>query len=212
MSIWKGPIPVNNFDGGRLNPVRFVVVHHMAGTAAGADARFHNSTAQVSAHYGVLGSGDVWQWVDESNTAFHAGNYTANSESVGIEHEDNNADDFTDAEYQASGALVAGICSRLGVPVQRGSWPSVSGVIRHGEIVATQCPGALDIYRIIEIAQEVDMALTDADKAFIAAQTEIVVNALVAVERRGMRGADPGAAGNDTPIVADEKIFQTEAK
>ncbi len=152
---WLGPLPLSNEAVGRAgHDVKFIVMHHMAGTLPGADARFHNPSSNVSAHFGVSRSGDVVQWVKEADTAYHAGNLTANYESIGIEHEDLAADDYTDAEYAASAQLVQLLCLKLGVPIQSGDFAAgVSGVVRHRDIVPTACPGTLDVGRIIREAQ-----------------------------------------------------------
>lgn len=49
-------------------------------------------------------------------------------------------------------------------------------------------------------------------KAFIEAQTNVTVQAAIAIALRQMRGANPGIAGHDAPIVAGEQIFPSNGK
>lgn len=136
-----------NWDTTR-NAIDRVVIHTMVGTASSANTRFNNPTQKVSAHYGVLLNGQIWHWVDEDNTAYHAGDYAMNQRSIGIEHEDNG--DYnglrTDALYTASAKLVRDICQFYNIPIDR------QHIIKHSEVIATGCPDALDIERIIREA------------------------------------------------------------
>src|SRR3989344_3627451 len=50
-----------------------VVIHIMDGTLPGTDSWFANPTSQVSAHYGIGKSGEVHQYVQENDAAWHAG-------------------------------------------------------------------------------------------------------------------------------------------
>lgn len=137
-----------NFSQGRGGkPISLIVVHHTAGTLAGADAVFQDTVRNTSAHYGVGRGGEVHQYVLEEDTAFQAGVYDINQRSVGIEHEDLNADDYTDIEYQTSAALIREICIRYNLPI------NANTIQPHRAFVATACPGSLDISRLIELAQ-----------------------------------------------------------
>src|ERR1035437_3890709 len=136
-----------NWDTTR-KPIDIIVIHTMVGSAASADARFNNPTQKVSAHYGVLLNGKLWHWVDEDNTAYHAGNYAMNQRSIGIEHEDNG--DYNgvrpDSLYSASAKLVRDICTFYNIPIDR------QHILKHSDIIATGCPDALDIDRIVREA------------------------------------------------------------
>jgi hypothetical protein len=87
-------------------------------------------------------------WVPESSTAWHAGNFTVNQQSVGIEHEDLGQDDFTETLYQTSAQLIADICKRHNLPID------ASTIIPHRSVIATACPGALDLAKLISLAQQ----------------------------------------------------------
>lgn len=115
-------------------PINYVVIHVTQETYAGAISIFQDPTSQVSAHY-VLRSSDgaVTQMVREKDIAWHAGNWTYNTQSIGIEHEGyvDNPSWFTDAMYRASAALTRSLCDKYGIPKDR------SHIIGHVEV-----PGA----------------------------------------------------------------------
>ncbi len=115
--------------------ISYVVVHTVQGSYSGCISWFQNCSASVSAHYVVRSSdGQITQMVWEEDVAWHAGNWSYNEASVGIEHEgyvDAPSTWYTDAMYSASAALVADIASRQGVSVDR------SHIIAHSEV-----PGA----------------------------------------------------------------------
>jgi hypothetical protein len=136
-----------NWDESRTTIDR-IIIHTMVGTAASAASRFYNPASKVSAHYGILLDGSLWHWVDEDNTAYHSGNYVMNQRSIGIEHEDNG--DYngvrTDALYATSAKLVKDICNFYKIPIDR------DHILKHSQIIATGCPDALDIERIVREA------------------------------------------------------------
>lgn len=149
MTITKRKIPTSNYDTSR-KPIDRVVIHWFGiGTLAGADARFSKQDEQASAHYGISDT-TVYQWVDEAHTAYHAGNYTMNQRSIGIEHDATTTKDASDKTYQTSGELVREICRRHNIPLDR------KHIIGHREVSATQCPGTIDIDKIILIAKGED--------------------------------------------------------
>ncbi|MCW3844791.1 N-acetylmuramoyl-L-alanine amidase [Micromonospora yasonensis] len=104
------------------HPIRYVVIHVTQGSYAGSISWFQNPSAQVSAHYTFRSSdGAVTQSVREKDIAWHAGNWTYNTQSIGIEHE-GYVDDpawFTDAMYRASAALTRNVADKYGIPKDR---------------------------------------------------------------------------------------------
>ncbi|WP_328919876.1 N-acetylmuramoyl-L-alanine amidase [Streptomyces sp. NBC_01550] len=100
------------------------------------DARriFQDPARKVSAHY-MLASADgyIAQFVREKDIAWHAGNWSYNTRSIGIEHE-GWVDDrswFTDVMYRQSAQLTAAICTRYGIPKDR------THIIGHYEVPGT---------------------------------------------------------------------------
>lgn len=157
---WK---PSPNFSPGRRGQTAVaIVVHIMDGTLAGTDAWFASRGSKVSAHYGVGKNGEVHQYVDEDDTAQHAGivdspaalvvrqrlTLNPNLYTVGIEHEGRDGDALTPAQADASAELIAEIASDWGIPLDR------EHVIAHHEIRASKtCPGkGVDIDALIALA------------------------------------------------------------
>lgn len=142
--IWKGSPNFTKGRGGKK--VDTIVLHWIVGYLPAADAVFSKPDS-VSAHYAV-GPKVIHQYVDEANTAYHAGDFTVNQRSIGIEHEGGPNIPITDAVYNTSIELVADICQRNGIV------PSSATIKPHKAFRATQCPGTLDIDRIIRGAQD----------------------------------------------------------
>jgi N-acetylmuramoyl-L-alanine amidase-like protein/transglycosylase-like protein with SLT domain len=116
------------------HPINYVVIHTTQGSYSGTISWFQNPASNVSSHYVIRSSdGQVTQMVREKDIAFHAGNWTYNTQSVGIEHEGFVSDPswYTDAMYRASAALTRNICLKYGIPMTR------SNIIGHNEV-----PGA----------------------------------------------------------------------
>lgn len=156
-NVTQFPVANGNWDDER-GPIMSVVLHTMVGTVQGANARFNDSTSQVSAHYGIGLDGNIYQWVDEDNVAYHAGNYHVNQTSIGIEHEDGG--DYNgvrpDLLYESSAKLVADICKFYDIPCDG------EHIFRHQDVIdktiypgGTSCPDALDTNRIISMAQNI---------------------------------------------------------
>ncbi|WP_052852710.1 N-acetylmuramoyl-L-alanine amidase [Streptomyces avicenniae] len=118
----------------RTYPVEYVVVHVTQETFADTLGIFTNPAARVSAHYVVASDdGRVAQCVEEKNVAWHAGNWSYNTRSIGIEHEGwvDEPRWFTDEMYAGSARLTAFLCDYYRIPISR------SRIIGHNEV-----PGA----------------------------------------------------------------------
>ena len=163
MSIQKIGCAFENFRRGRpagLHPAA-IVIHIIVGSLKSADATFNDPKSNVSAHYGVGKSGEIHQYVEEDDTAFHAGivdrptwrliqpGVNPNFYTVGIEHEGLPEDEWTDPMYAASASLIGEISSGgTRIPLDR------DHVIMHREIRASKtCPGSkVDMERLIREA------------------------------------------------------------
>lgn len=110
-----------------------VVVHVTQGSFDSAVKVFQDPAHGAASHYVVRKDGHVTQMIRELDVAYHAGNRTYNEHSVGIEHEGfvDDPSSFTDAMYEASARLTAGICARYGIPVDR------EHIIGHVEVPGT---------------------------------------------------------------------------
>jgi hypothetical protein len=120
----------------------------MDGSFAAGESVFRDPATQKSAHYGISQSGEVHQYVDENDTAFHAGivvnptwpllkpRINPNFYTIGIEHEGRPDDVWPDPQTSASAALIGEIAARWNIPLDD------SHVIRHHQIRASKtCPG-----------------------------------------------------------------------
>lgn len=163
MNIINKPSP--NFTAGRLSyKPSAIVIHIMDGSLAGTDSWFGTTTSKVSAHYGVGKAGEVHQYVQETDTAWHAGRVNApswqaiktingkfinpNYYTIGIEHEGKGDDVWSDAMYAASAALIKDISQRWSIPLDR------QHVVGHHEIFSIKtCPGTkVDLNKLIALA------------------------------------------------------------
>ena len=135
-----GQVP--NFTQGRDgNTIDKIILHHNAGdlTLEGIVSVFNDNG--TSAHYQVDSQGRVGQYVELEDTAWHAGNWVANTQSIGIEHADVTSDPYSiSEECLDNGAhLVAALCReyRLGRPQwEVNVWP-------HYDFTATACPASI---------------------------------------------------------------------
>lgn len=160
-----------NFRKGRSNGLKpeAIVIHIICGSLESATAQFADPQSQVSAHYAVGRDGRVLQFVEEEDTAFHAGiivsptwsgikgGLNPNLYTIGIEHEGQPADDWTVPQYQASAELVADIAARWQIPVD------ADHIVLHREIRASKtCPGEkFDRAALIRYASQVPSVAPD---------------------------------------------------
>ncbi len=119
------PASSANFGSRGGAKIRFIVIHDIEGTQAGAIAVFKNPSAKVSAHYVTRASdGRIVKMVNESAAAWHAGHSWFNRRSIGIEHEgfadrSRGGGFYTDRQYQASANLVCAIAKKYRIPIDR---------------------------------------------------------------------------------------------
>lgn len=125
----------------------------------GAIRRFKDPSSILSAHYVIGSDGRIAQLVSEDDTAYHAGVFSVNQRSIGIEHEAGPAMPPTDALYEASAELHREIAARHGIALAVGAT-----VFPHHAIVPTECPGTLDLDRIVREALEEDDMFTEEDR------------------------------------------------
>ncbi|MER7179164.1 N-acetylmuramoyl-L-alanine amidase [Streptomyces hyaluromycini] len=99
-----------------------IVIHDTEGSYDGSIAAFQQAGGSA-AHYVMRSSdGAVTQMVPTKDLAFHAGNYSTNMHSIGIEHEGyaaHGATWYTEAQYEATAELVKYLSARFGIPLDR---------------------------------------------------------------------------------------------
>ena len=136
---WIPADPSNYSTANRTHdyPIDMIVIHDIEGSASSAIQDFQTPNFAASAHYVVGYDGAVTQMVREHDIAWHAGNWDYNTRSIGIEHAGfaYTSGLYTTAEYNASAALAASICSRYGVPMDR------THVIGHYQVPDPNNPG-----------------------------------------------------------------------
>lgn len=160
---WRGPIPQSNYTVGRDGNVADLIVDHWTVVMfEGAIRRFRDPSSILSAHYVVGRDGRIAQLVSEDDTAYHAGRFDVNLRSIGIEHEAGPAMPPTDALYAASARLHLDIARRYGLDLSVGTT-----VLPHRAIVPTECPGTLDLERIVREAEGEDDMFTEEDRRML---------------------------------------------
>ena len=159
---WRGPIPQSNYTVGRDgSTVEIIVDHWTVVMFEGAIRRFKDPASRLSARYVIGHDGRIAQLVSEDDTAYHAGRFDVNLRSIGIEHESGPAMPPSDALYAASASLHLEIAHRHGLDLSVGTT-----VLPHHAIVPTECPGTLDLERIVREAEEEDM-FTEEDRRML---------------------------------------------
>lgn len=171
--IWKGS--PNHYTGRQGYGVTHITLHIMVGYLAGTDSTFANPSSQSSAHYGVGATGEIHQYVAETDCSYSDANYASNCSTISIEHEGGMADGAvcTQACIDASARLCADIARRYG-------WKKLwhdglrGNVWLHREIPGTDhaacpdlAPNGLPFQQVIDKANNLlegkEMALTDED-------------------------------------------------
>lgn len=122
----------NKTIGRQGQKITGVVIHWIAGNLASADSTFQNTIRNTSAHYGIEDT-TVHQYVEDGSTAYHCGNWTVNTQTIGIEHSAQPGRDASQATLDTSAQLIADLSVKHGFLIN-------SSTIRpHSAIKATQC-------------------------------------------------------------------------
>ncbi len=138
---WRGAAGANytNANRERSHYIDRLVVHVVQGSVSSAINTFQNPDSRVSAHYIVGDEGRVVQCVRHEDIAWHAGNWSYNEHSIGIEHGGwaDERDTWTDAKIRASAKLAAYCCRRHKIRVDP------QHIIKHKNVPGTDhyCPG-----------------------------------------------------------------------
>ncbi len=108
-----------------------VVIHTTEGSYNGAISWFQNPNSDVSAHYVLRSSdGHSTQMVCHKDIAWHAGNWTYNTISVGIEHEGYVSQNgwYTDTMMRISARITRTLASTLNFAINR------TNILGHNEV------------------------------------------------------------------------------
>ena len=156
----KDPRPM--FNGGlRQRDIDTIVVHHNATTNkdVALNTWLVSAGNWTSAHYEITDT-EIIGAVGENYVAYHAGGTGGadvpkmsdpNGRSIGLEHVNSSGAPswgVSDATLRNSARLIADICKRYNLPINRNT------IKLHREVTSTACPGGLDIGKLIRYAQE----------------------------------------------------------
>ena len=118
---WRPAYRSNYSNRDRSAPtVDYTIIHIAQGSYSGTIGWFQHRRANVSAHYVVGRTGRVAQCVRNADVAWHAGNWTYNRKSIGIEHAGYAGRRWTVSTYRSSARLSAYLCGRFNIPVEAG--------------------------------------------------------------------------------------------
>ena len=189
-----------------------IVIHIGEGSLHSIDQQFNDPGSRVSAHYCVSKAGDIHQYVDEKDTAFHAGNIdrpdwsglkpgktpgsfiNPNFYTIGIEHEGFADDTWPDPQLATSAALVGEIAGRWKIPLDE------DHVIRHHQIrFLKSCPG--NVIKISDILGRIPAA----------APAVPAVTAVTTVSNLRLRGGAPSLASPVMGTIPAKTIVEVSA-
>lgn len=142
MNITNKLLTKNSYSrsGEKQNKIKKVVIHWVgnANTSATANRNYFENLKNThktyaSSHYIIGLKGEIIKCIPENEVAFHAGSYSMNRKSIGIEncHPDWNGK-FNDNTYKSLVELCADILKRYDL--------DTSALIRHYDVTGKQCP------------------------------------------------------------------------
>lgn len=160
---WLGCAAANFRQGRPLGmKADLIVLHTFEGSPADAASRFNREVRQESFHYLVSEQGGVYQFVGESDTAYHAGlvvnprsalvvsrpKLNPNFYSIGIALEGKAGDNFNPKQLAVLAELIREVADRCRLPVDP------EHVVTHNEIrPSARCPRCdLDVAALLDKA------------------------------------------------------------
>lgn len=130
-------VPTPDFTKGRKS-YEFIVMHwSVTSNIAQVDSEVLNPSREMSYHYAIE-NGEVHQYVNEANTAWHAGVFDINQRSIGVCIVAGPNNPYSDQDYATASELIGQILSRHPGMQLKG----------HRDFKATECPGNLDFNRL----------------------------------------------------------------
>ena len=127
-------------SGEKQGIITDIVVHWVgnAGSSAIGNRNYFNSLATshktyASSHYIIGLNGEIIRCIPEDEVAFHAGSYSMNRKSIGIEtcHPDWEGK-FNEVTYNSLVELCVDICRRYNL--------GIDAIIRHYDVTGKECP------------------------------------------------------------------------
>lgn len=136
--VSEDPEDYGNFSLARrgTEDVHSILIHDTEEDYEGTLKIFQDPASYASAHYVIREDGHITQMVRGQDMAWHAGNWTFNQSSIGIEliGVAEEPKHFTEAQYAATGALVRHLAQHWDIPLDR------DHVLAHQDIPGTD-PG-----------------------------------------------------------------------
>ncbi|MGW9437197.1 N-acetylmuramoyl-L-alanine amidase [Streptomyces sp. NPDC055607] len=124
--------------------IRQIVIHDTEGPYQGALDVLTDPKGLGSAHYLIRAQdGQVTQMLENKHLAWHAGNWTHNMHSIGVEHEGfaiKEGSWYTEPQYRSSAELVKFLAQKYGVPIDR------EHIIGHDEVALQTDAGVKDLH------------------------------------------------------------------
>ncbi len=148
MNIIKKQTPHFTKGGNKKNVVS---IHIMDGTLIGTTSWFAAPKSKVSAHYAVGAKGEIYQYVDENDTAWAQGvvkspssklvlsrlGINPNSYCISIECEGKDLAKVPDLEIKTLASLIQDICIRNNIPMDR---EHILGHYEINSVTRSHCP------------------------------------------------------------------------
>ena len=139
-AIWR-PTSKCGYPNDNVHLNMGVVLHSAEGSVAGLQSVI-DGPREASWHFEVHKNGTVIQRVSVSQIAWTNGSYESNRRYWGIEHEGRSPEPLTEAQFQASYALVKWLFAQAGIT----QWERRVTLFEHRELgpfgsAATSCPG-----------------------------------------------------------------------
>jgi N-acetyl-anhydromuramyl-L-alanine amidase AmpD len=144
LAVWI-PADSNNYEISNRTfvEIRYIIIHATGTNSAQSTIDWFSAInpQNVSAHYLVGKDGNIWQFVQEKDIAFHAGKSDANIEpqyynpfSIGIEHVGNYMESSwtTNVMYIESAKLVRYLCEKYYIPQDK------NHILGHNEIAPSR--------------------------------------------------------------------------
>lgn len=165
-----------NFEKGRGGKHPELIVEHIIGlpgvTAESAYQHFSNPASEVSAHYIIKRTGEIWQCVRDEDTSWANGSISyrngvpllptnsiakrayqtgvrINQIALSIENEGSEYDELTSAQTQANVFLIKELSRKFNIPIDS------THICGHREIkLGKVCPGKISVGKIIAMCNE----------------------------------------------------------
>ena len=103
--------------------IDMVIMHTSEGNPSSSYGPAHwfaDPRSKASAHYNVYSTGTIYRSVPDKDVAWHAGNWSVNQRSLGIEIQAQAAKaNWNEAQLLQAARLVAALSKRYGIPIDR---------------------------------------------------------------------------------------------